>query len=200
MRLKLLSAVTVLLVTACSVMTTDLSYRNGQLALQLDHTHLQVPVREISQKRENFSTLMVTHYLLALEKGELVVFDKARTDTRYEFYYPTAETIRIVFEARAVRQVYFSNSLYVFQVILADGTLLNVIAEQLEDESLNLLYGMSNTTLEKLMKKLHGTPLATLHTPVRTIRGKEGAIFSKWTIRKVNVMQLVGPKREMMGF
>jgi hypothetical protein len=189
-----------LVFSGCSFSTTDLSYRNGILALQLDRSRLTLPARELSRQIDNFSTLAVTHYLLALEGGGMAVFDKARTDMRYEFQYPTAETIRIVFDAKAVHRVYFENSFYVFQVVLADGSLLNVIAEQLEDESLNMLYGMSNAVLARLLDKLHGGLSGSLYAPVRTVTGKSGAIYSKWTIQKVNVMQLVGPKRDIMGF
>jgi len=186
------------LFTACS--TTDLSYRDGKLTLQLNENSFQVPAALLSKQTDNFSTLAVTHLLLKLPDGGFAVFDKARTDTRYEFYYPTAETVRIVFDARAVRQVYFENSFYVFQVMLADGSLLNVLTEQLEDESLNMLYGMDNATLSRLLQQLHGVSVGTLQEPVRTIHGKQGAILSRWTIYKVNVMELVGPKRDMMGF
>jgi hypothetical protein len=197
-RILLLAASVVL--SACSLSTTDLSYRNSMLVLQLDQDRLILPARQVSKQVDNFSTLVVMHYLLALEGGGMAVFDKARTDERYEFQYPTAETIRIVFDAKAVRRIYFENSFYVFQVILADGSVLNVMAEQLEDQSLNMLYGMDNAVLGRLLDKLHRGLSDSLYTPVRTVSGKEGAIYSRWTIQKVNVMQLVGPKRDIMGF
>ena len=203
MMVSKLYVVTVLLLlalmTACS--TTDLSYReDGYVTLQLNQNRLQVPAKKLSSKIDNFSTLIVTHQLLQLDDGSMAVFDKARTDDRYEFYYPTAETIRIVFDARAVRQVYYDHSFYAFQLILSDGSWLNVIVEQLEDQSLNMLYGMDNQALSRLLQRLHDRAGGGLHEPVRTIQGKQGAILSNWTIYKVNVMQLVGPRRDLMGF
>jgi hypothetical protein len=202
MMVSKLYVVTVLLLlalmTACS--TTDLSYRDGYVTLQLNQNRLQIPAKKLSSKIDNFSTLIVTHQLLQLDDGSMAVFDKARTDDRYEFYYPTPETIRIVFDARAVRQVYYDHSFYAFQLILSDGSWLNVIVEQLEDQSLNMLYGMDNQALSRLLQRLHDRAGGGLHEPVRTIQGKQGAILSNWTIYKVNVMQLVGPRRDLMGF
>ena len=123
--------------TGCS--TTDLSYKNSQLVLQVNDKHLQVDSRFINNRMNNFGTLFIDQKLLQLSEGNMVVYEKARTDDMYEFYYPTIDTIKIVFDARYVRVVYFSSSFYIMQVILADGRPLNVIVEQLEDKSLNIV-------------------------------------------------------------
>ena len=129
----------------------------------------------------------------------MVVYEKARTDDMNEFYYPTIDTIKIVFDARYVRVVYFSSSFYITQVILADGRPLNVIVEQLEDQSLNMVYGMTNKQINNLLNRLDSQERMPVDQHVITLDRQQGAILSRWTTYKVNIMQLVGPKRDLMG-
>lgn len=184
--------------TGCS--TTDLSYKNNQLLLQVDGRHLQVDSRFINHRMNNFATLFIDQQLLQLSEGNMVVYEKARTDDMNEFYYPTIDTIKIVFDARVVGVVYFSSSFYIMQVILADGRPLNVIVEQLEDQSMNMVYGMTNRQINHLLKQLDSQERMPVEQHVITLDRQQGAILSRWTTYKVNIMQLVGPRRDMFGF
>ena len=184
--------------TGCS--TTDLSYKNNKLVLQVNDKHLQVDSRYINNRMNNFGTLFIDQQLLQLSEGNMVVYEKARTDDMNEFYYPTIDTIKIVFDARYVRVVYFNSSFYIMQVILADGRPLNVIVEQLEDQSLNMVYGMTNKQINNLLSQLDTQERIPVNQQVITLRHQQSAILSRWTTYKVNIMQLVGPKRDLMGF
>ena len=184
--------------TGCS--TTDLSYKNNQLILRVDGKHLQMDSRFINHRMNNFGTLFIDQQLLKLNEGNIVVYEKARTDDMNEFYYPTIDTIKIVFDARYVRVVYFSSSFYIMQVILADGRALNVIVEQLEDQSLNMVYGMTNKQINNLLNQLDAQERMPADQHVTTLHRQQSAILSRWTTYKVNIMQLVGPKRDLMGF
>ncbi len=184
--------------TACS--TTDLSYKNNQLVLKVDGKHLQVDSRFINNRINNFGTLFIDHQLLQLNEGNMVVYEKARTDDMYEFYFPTIDTIQIVFDARYVRVIYLNSSFYIMQAVLADGRPLNVIVEQLEDQSLNMVYGMTNKQINNLLKQLGSQERMPVDQPVITLDRQQSAILSRWTTYKVNIMQLVGPKRDFIGF
>jgi hypothetical protein len=186
------------ILSACS--TTDLAYRNNQLVLQVDGKHLQVNSILVDNRINNFGTLHINQQLLQLDDGNMVVYEKARTDDTYEFYFPTIDTIKIVFDARYVQVVYFSSSFYVLQLILNDGRALNVIVEQLEDQSLNMVYGMTNKQINHLLRQLDVTESMPVKQKVITLHHQKNVILSRWTIYKVNVMQLVGPKRDMFGF
>ena len=191
---------TFILVSLMGCSTTDLSYKNNQLLLQIDGKHLQVDSRLINHRMNNFGTLFIDQQLLQLNEGNMVVYEKARTDDMYEFYFPTIDTIKIVFDARYVRVVYFSSSFYIMQVILADGRPLNVIVEQLEDQSLNMVYGMTNKQINHLLDQLDSQERMPVDQHVITLDRQQSAILSRWTTYKVNIMQLVGPKRDLMGF
>lgn len=184
--------------TGCS--TTDLSYKNNQLVLKVDGKDLWVDSGFVNNRKNNFSTLFIDQQLLQLSEGNMVVYEKARTDDMNEFYFPTVDTIKIVFDARYVRVVYFSSSFYIMQVALADGRPLNVIVEQLEDQSLNMVYGMTNRQINSLLDQLNAQERVPVNQHVITLTRQQGAILSRWTTYKVNIMQLVGPKRDLMGF
>jgi len=185
-------------VTACS--TSDLSYRNNALVLQIDGRSLQMESRVVGERMENFGTLSVRQQLLQKRDGTLLVYEKARTDDRYEFYLPTVDTIRIVFDARDVHVFYFSHSVYMMQLLLADGSVLNLMAEQLEDQSLNMVYGMSNKEMNRLLGQLGAEArLPEAGHVVRLAKGN-GAVLSRWTTYKVSLIPLVGPLRDLFGF
>jgi hypothetical protein len=184
--------------SACS--TTDLGYKNNKLVLQVDGKHLQVNSKLINQRMNNFGTLYINQQLLQLDDGNTVVYEKARTDDTYEFYFPTIDTIRIAFDARYIKVVYFSSSFYILQLILNDGRALNVIVEQLEDQSLNMVYGMTNKQINHLLRQLDVKESMSVNQNIITLYHQKNVILSRWTTYKVNVMQLVGPKRDMFGF
>ena len=180
--------------SACS--TTDLSYKNNQLVLQVDAKHLQVNGTSLGRHQSNFNTLYLSHNILQLDAGNIVVYEKLRTDNRYQFNFTTMRTIQIVFDAIEVRKVYFSSSFYILQLILQNGRTLNTIVEQLEDQSLNLAYGMSNKQINDLLRQLDGKALRPLKENVITIQNPKNAIFSRWTMRKIDFIPLIVPLRE----
>ncbi len=184
--------------TGCS--TTDLSYKNNQLILKVDGKQLQMDSRFINHRMKNFSTLFIDQQLLQLNEGNMVVYEKCRTDDMNEFYFPTRDTIQVVFDARYVDIVYFSSSFYIMQVGLAEGRPLNVIVEQLEDQSMNMVYGMTNKQINHLLSQLDSQKRMPVDQHVITLNRQQSAILSRWTTYKVNVMQLVGPRRDMFGF
>lgn len=194
---RLITIFILVFLVGCS--TTDISYKNNQLVLQLNGEEFQFDSRFINSRKSNFSTLFIDHQLLKLSDGNMVVYEKARTDDTYEFYFPTVDTIKIVFDARYVRVVYFNSSFYVMQVALADGRPLNVIVEQLEDQSLNMVYGMTNRQINNVLKQIGTEERVPDNQPVVTIESQQTAIMSRWTMYKVNVMELVGPRRDMFG-
>ena len=108
-KILLLSAV-LILINSCA--TSNLSYTNEQLNLQINDSHLQVQGTQLKQQRENFSTLYLTQYFLHLEDGSNVVYEKAKTDMQYEFEPTTTRTISIIFDAKKVIKVYYDTIIY----------------------------------------------------------------------------------------
>ncbi len=180
--------------SACS--TTDLSYKNNKLALQVDGKYLQVNGTLLERNKDNFSNLYLYYEVLKLDAGNIVVYEKARTDSSYEFNLPTLTTIQIVFDAREIRKIYFSSSFYILQLTLQDGRTLNTIVEQSEDQSLNLAYGMSNKQVNDLLRQLDAKAFGPLKQNVISIKDPKRAILSRWTTKKVHFAPLIVPLRD----
>lgn len=190
----LLSTIVLGILSGCS--TTDLAYKNNKLVLQVDGKHLEMNGTSLGYHQNNFNSLYLTHQILRLDTGNIVVYEKARTDNRYEFNFPTMTTIQIVFDAIEVRKVYFSSSLYILQLVLQDGRTLNTIVEQLEDQSMNIAYGMSTKQINDLLRQLDAKATRPLKQKVITIRRQQGAILSRWSDKKVHFIPLIVPIRE----
>lgn len=197
--IKLISLLgTAAIITACS--TSDLSYRNDALVLQIEGRSLQMKSSVIGERMENFSTLIVKQQLLKNHDGTVLVYEKARTDDRYEFYLPTVDTIKIVFDARDIHVIYLNHSVYMMQLLLTDGSVLNLMAEQLEDQSLNMVYGMSNKEMNRLLGQMGAEAILPEEGHVVKLDSRRGAVLSRWTTYKVSLIPLVGPLRDLFGF
>ena len=193
----LFSIITLLVLSACS--TTDLAYKNNKLALQVDGKYLQMNATQLERHQDNFSSLYLAYEILQLDAGNMVVYEKARTDNRYQFNFTAMQTIQIVFDAIEVRKVYFSSSFYILQLTLQDGRTLNTIVEQLEDQSMNIAYGMSNKQVNELLRQLNAKAFRPLKQNVISIKNPQAAIFSRWTTQKVDFIPLIIPVR-LLGF
>ena len=192
---RFFAVITLVFFTACS--TTDLSYKNNLLALQVDGKYLQVHGTSLGRHQENFSNLYLSYEVLKLNAGNTVVYEKARTDNRYEFNFPTMTTIQIVFDTIEIKKVYFSSSFYILQLTLQNGKTLNTIVEQLEDQSLNLAYGMSNKQVNGLLRQLNAKAFRPLTQNVITLKNPNNAVLSRWTTKKVNFTPLIVPIRSI---
>jgi hypothetical protein len=179
--------------------TTDLSYNNSALVLQVDSQSLHLNASNLGERRENFGNLYLSYKVLQLDDGNKVVYEKARTDSSYEFNFQTLTTIQIVFDAIQIREIYFSNSFYVLQLTLQDGRVLNTIVEQLEDQSLNIVYGLSNKQINNLLNQLGVDGFRALRKNVIKIQSVNSSIYSNWTTKKVHFVPLIVPIR-LMGF
>jgi len=188
---------TIFLLSACS--TTDLSYKNSILSLKVDGNHLELHGLSLGESRDNFGNLYIFYRALKLDSGNIVVYENVRTDSNYEFNFTTIKTIQVLFDTVDIREIYFSNSFYILQLTLNDGRVLNTIVEQLEDQSINIAYGFSNSQLYDLLKELNAKPFNSMYSNTITIKSIKKSIFSNWTTSKVHFVPLIVPIR-LMGF
>jgi len=199
LRNKLLSAVGALFIlSACS--NSTLSYDKSKLNLRVDDILLQVHGTQLKANRENFSILQLEQKLIRLEDGSMVMYEYGRTDMTYEFAQTTRRTIDSVFDAQQIVEVYSKAQLYAYQIVLADGRVLNAVVSQSYDQEISIVYGMSSEKLDKMLKKL--TPLAR-PVPYRhavTLEHEPNPLLSRWTTLKINFVPLVQPLARFMGF
>ncbi len=195
---KLLFATTaILMLSSCGM--SNLSYDNKQLTIQVEKEYLQMNGTLLNERRDNFSSLFLSQKILRLDEGNLVVYEDARTDLNYQFDPTTTRSIEVIFEAREVIRVYGKSLLFAYQLILKDGRILNVIAQQDDDQYLRILYGMSTAQLNKMLKQVDPDAREAYYKQVIIIQDEQHAIFSKWDVKKIHFYPLVVPLRRLMG-
>ena len=193
----LLTTTAILMISGCGM--SNLNYDNKQLTLQVEKEYLQLDGTLINEHRDNFSSLYLSQKVLRLNEGNVAVYEDARTDLDYEFEPPIMHSIKIIFEAKSVIMVYGKDHLYAYQLILKDGRLLNVIAQQGDTQQLKFIYGLSTEQLNKIIKQLDPNAGGAYYKQVIRLQDERNAILSKWDMQKVHFVPLVVPLAKMMG-
>ena len=191
------ATIVTLMISGCGM--SNLSYNNKQLTVQVEKAYLQMDGALLSERRDNFSSLFLLQKVLRLNEGNLVVYEDARTDSLYEFEPPITQSIKIIFEAKSVIMVYGKSHLYAYQLILKDGKILNVIAQQGDTQQLTFVYGLSTAQLNKMLKQLDPDAKGAHYRQVIRLQDEGHAILSKWDVQKVHFVPLVVPLARMMG-
>jgi argonaute-like protein implicated in RNA metabolism and viral defense len=192
---QLLFITLILLISGCG--TSNISYQNEQLSLQINKSHLQVHGTQVDQRKENFSTLFLTKNLLRLDDGSLIVYEDARTDMQYQFDPTATRSIDIIFDAKRVVKVYYNALIYAFQVVLKDNRVLNVLATQSYDQELKMVYGMSTEKLNSMLKNLDPNAKPVHYNNVINLSHEPTPFMSRWTTWKVHFVHLVVPLRRI---
>ncbi len=186
-----------LMVSGCGM--SNLSYDNRQLTVQVEKVYLQMDGTLLSERRDNFSSLFLSQKVVRLAEGNLVVYEDARTDLSYEFEPPITRSIKIIFEAKSIIMVYGKSHLYAYQLILKNGKILNVVAQQGDTQQLKFVYGLSTAQLNKMLMQLDPDAVGAHYKQVSRPIDEHEAILSKWDVQKVHFVPLVVPLARMSG-
>ena len=194
---KLLSAVSALFIlSACS--NSTLSYDKSKLNLRVDNVLLQVHGTQLKSNRENFSILFLDQKLIRLDDGSMVMYEYGRTDMAYEFAQTTRRTIDTVFDAQRIVEVYNKALVYAYQIVLADGRVLNAVISQSYDQEISMVYGMSSEKLDKMLKRLNPVARPVPYRHAVTLEHEPNPLLSRWTTWKINFVPLVQPLPRFM--
>ncbi len=185
-------------ITACGVST--INYVPPTLTLQVEQNQVLLDAKELKRDVQYFRTLHISKRILALKEGNIVVYEDANTDLAYEFDKSTTSVIQTVFEARSVLKIYASNNLYGFQLRLANGRWLNVIAQQSESQRLRFVYGMSTKQFNTILKQLDPNAKSAPYMNVIVFRNAHHILLAKWTTMKVDFLPLVRPLPTRLGW
>ena len=192
---QILFTTVILFISGCA--TSNISYKNEQLSLQVNKSHLQVHGIKVDQNTKNFSTLFLSQNLLRLDDGSMIVYEDARTDMQYQFDPTAPRSIGIIFDAKRVVKVYYNALIYAFQVVLKDNRVLNVLATQNLDQRLQIIYGMSTEKLNSMLKNLDPDAQPVSYKNVINLSNESTPFMSQWTTWKVHFVPLVVPLRRM---
>ena len=186
--------------TACMPVLSHIGYQNGYIVFQRADRFVRIKGIPIAQKRENFTSLFLTQTLLKLKEGNLVVYEKANTDLQYEFEPTLTRIVNVIFETRRKILLYHKDHFYAYQLILPNGSLLNLIAQQSESQELQLLYGMTTTQLNQILHAIDNEAPEAKYKNVITLHNPSHAILTHWDIKKVHIYPLVVPLPRFLGF
>ena len=187
----LLSGLILFVLNGCG--TSNLNYNNRYLTLQTDKAFVQLDGNLVKVRKDSFGSLFLTQKVLRLADGNIVVYEDAQTDSLYEFEPGITRSIKVIFDSRRTVIIYAKNHLVAYQLLLQNGRILNVIAQQGHSQRLRMVYGMSSTQLDKMLKALDPDAQGAYYRNVITLDNTGSAILSKWNVQKVHFYPLVSP-------
>ncbi len=178
---------------------SNLTYNNHQLMLQINKKYLRLDGELIKVRKDSFGSLFITQKILRLDNGNMTVYEDAISDFLYEFEPSITRSIKVIFDARKVIIAYAKNSLYAYQLILQDGKILNVIAQQSGFQRLKMVYGMDSTQLDQMLKKLDINTKSVYYRDVIVTKNQNKAILSRWSVQNVHFFPLIVPLLRLIG-
>lgn len=189
------SLLLLLFIGGCGV--TTITHKDNQLVITVDDKSIKQKSKTISKNSDNFGKLYLLKEILELNSNSIIVYEKIRLDNEYEFNFSTTTTIKHVFESRKVSQVYANKGLYLYQILLLGGQVLNLMVEEFDSQSMVLTYGMTTNKMRELFKDLEATPRRELIEKVVVLPRDKRAIKSKWSSKKIHFIPLITPLRLM---
>ncbi|QOR62826.1 hypothetical protein IMZ28_04995 [Sulfurovum indicum] len=183
--------------TACGTYS-DMGYQNGRFYLQAEKIPVELDAAFVTQKRTNFSSLFLQQNILRLQEGNLVVYENAKTDLSYEFEPTLTRIIEVIFQTRKKIPLLIKSHIHAYHVVLPNGQVLNLIAQQDNSQQLKLLYGMSTLQFNRILKQLDHTAPSAHYQDVLTLYQADHALLTQWDDMKVHFYPLVVPLPRLM--
>ena len=185
----LISTAALLVLSGCS--NSTLTYDKSTFNLRVDNKQLQVHGTVQKSNRENFNVLFLEQKLIKLDDASLVMYEHGETDISYEFANTTSKTMRIVFDAQRMIEVYNQSLVFAYQIVLADGRVLNAVVSQSFDQEISMVYGMSSDKLDKMLKKLNPLAKPVPYRDAILLAGEYNPLLSRWNTWKINFVPLI---------
>ena len=196
---KLLLVIALFVLGGCGM--SELSYRNNTLTAQVDKKYLNISGQTLYRHKDSFGNLYLTQEMIRLRNGEQIAYEKVTLDPLYEFNLIPLQTIQVLFNTKSINQIYFKSSFYLLQLTLQDGRVLNMVLNLFDDQTMSYAYGMSTSSLKKMLKELNPQarpgPMAE---SVVTIPKNSHIFLSHWSVQIVQLTPLLTPLRYLGGY
>ena len=186
-----------LVITGCG--SSALLLKSDTITLSIDQVDKYLKTQPHKTINHNFQTLYISQHILRQDEGKYIVFEETRTDPNYQYEPGTQKSIEIIFETDKIIKVYGKNFLNFYQLVLKDGRMLNLIAQQNDDQELTLLYGMDTHTFNRIITHFDAQAKKANHYNVLQITEDSNAIQTKWNVRKIHFEPLIVPLMLLMG-
>ncbi|MEA2111140.1 MAG: hypothetical protein U9P71_03720 [Campylobacterota bacterium] len=189
----------VLLITLSGCSTANLSYNGEQLALQVDKQQFSVNGELLYTHKSDYTNLYLQQDTLRLDAGNIVTYEEATTDINFEFNLAVNRAMKAIFDAKDIKILYSKSFFFIFQVILKDNSVLNIAAQQHDDQRLSFVYGMSTSQTEQLLTHLDAQTDEKLIKDVIIFKNEKNTILSKWSVELVHFTPIITPARYLQG-
>ncbi len=175
---------------------TSLELSQDKITIALNQKSTSINVQQIEAKSLSFQTLQVNQKILERRDGSLLVWEESETDGQYQYNDPAPKSVQMILDAKKMTLWFQTGSLYCAQAILKSDEVLNVIFRQGDDQSLTLLYGLSDMEFLEIIKRLKPSkvPLESsiVHDVLRLDNPKY-ATQTKWSTRLHAIDGLITP-------
>ena len=195
---NIISILLLLLLYGCSV--TTVTDRGNQIVINIENKSIKIDALLEKKYFHNFGNLYLTQKILKRADGSNIVYEKIRLDMQYEFNFSTTTTIQYIFETERSYKIYANRGLYIYQLLLSNGEVLNLIAEEFEDQSMTLIYGMSSSDIRDILNRLDDTAPKRLIDRVVILPNSQDAMRSIWNTQKIHFIPLIVPSRLVYPF
>ncbi len=185
----------IVFLSGCSV--TTLTHKNNQIILRVEDIIIKTQSQTLLSKLDNYGNITIKKELLKLNSNRVVVYENIRLDSSYEFNFTTTTTIKHVFESSKASQVYAHKGLYLYQLLLPNYRVLNIMVEEFDSQSMGIIYGLSTQDMRILFKKLKATPKRALVENTLLLQANKEAFISRWSTQKIHFIPLITPLRLM---
>ncbi len=199
MMMKIIILIAVLSAFVWYMYTKDVSsleLSQDKITIALNKKSISISVRQTEEKNLSFQTLQVKQKILERTNGSLLAWEESTTDGEYQYNFPTPKSVQMILHAKKINILFQASSLYGAQVIIKNDEVLNIIFRQSDDQSLTLLYGLSDMEFLEIIKALKSSevPLESsmVHDVLRLDNPKY-AIKTEWSTRLHAIDGLITP-------
>jgi len=135
--------------TACSMPTIAVTQNSVDLKLK-DESIIKLDAQQVYKKRVKLSNINIYQNVLLIDNESYVVYERANATTGYKFTYGVNRNIYTIFPEYSSELINREGNLYFYKLKRNDETLY-VIAQNLNQKGLDLLYGMHHSIFLKIL-------------------------------------------------
>jgi len=136
--------------SGCVISSLSLT-SNGNLNLKYNDKTFLVSQDVVHDGFLNFKDLIIRQYKVINSDGSILFYEDAETTLLYEFNFLELSTIMYIFDnSKKYEKVYIRNNLSLVQIMLKNGTYINVLIQANSSQLYSYIYGFSNKEFLKI--------------------------------------------------
>lgn len=197
----ILSTIFVLFFSACS--TTYMNFSKDS-ALNINYDEKTYLLSQVSAEAKylNFKDLYVKQYKTKTLDGGVLFYEYLKTDLSFEFNFGGLSTVMYLFDdSRKYEKVYKKNNLTLVQIMLKDGSYVNVIIQDSSTQVYSFVYGFSNEEFVEIAKAIKDEKDEITSPKFKAITfDNSSKPCTNWNTLLVYFTPLITPLRDLRSF